>query len=884
MINENSSPAEGRHPMTGNAMSGEARGGMERHAYDVVVVGAGGAGLRAAIAAHDAGARTAIVCKSLLGKAHTVMAEGGIAAAMGNRWPEDNWEVHFRDTMRGGKMLNNWRMAQLHAQEAPERVQELEDWGALFDRTEDGLISQRDFGGHKYARLAHVGDRTGLEMIRTLQQRAVSLGIDVFMECTVTDVFKEAEDGQSRVSGAFAYWRESGRFIVFDAPSVILATGGIGKSFKVTSNSWEYTGDGHALAMRAGASLINMEFVQFHPTGMVWPPSVKGLLVTESVRGDGGILKNSEGERFMFDYIPEFFRAETADTVEEADAWYEDKKNNRRPPELLPRDEVARAINSEIKAGRGTPHGGIYLDIASRRSPEFIRKRLPSMYHQFKELADVDITAEPMEIGPTCHYVMGGVEVDADTQESAVTGLYAVGECSGGMHGSNRLGGNSLGDLLVFGKRAGEHASTYAASLGDARPQVDESDVKAAQAERARALRGRGWREPLLHPVRPPAVDERPGRHHPHAHRARGVAGRDRGLQGAGADDGRRGPPAVQPRLAPRARPAQHADRQRVHREGRARPRGVARRPHPRRLPRPRSRVGHQEPRGHPRRRRHRGGPAREAAARDAGRAEGVLRMSYTLKLRIWRGDRDGGEIQDFPVEVSDGEVVLDAIHRVQATQAGDLAVRWNCKAGKCGSCSAEVNGRPRLMCMCRLSDFEQDETITVTPMRTFPVIRDLVTDVSFNYEKAKQLPAAELGPRDADGKRRMAQVDVERGQEFRKCIECFLCQDVCHVVRDHEDNKEAFAGPRFFLRYAELDMHPLDTHDRRELAQGAAGLGMCNITKCCTEVCPEGIRITDNAIIPMKERVVDKKFDPLVWLGNRIGLRSKDDEGRTEL
>ena len=477
-------PGEGRHPMTGNALSGDARAGMERHTYDVVVIGAGGAGLRAAIAAHEAGARTAIVCKSLLGKAHTVMAEGGIAAAMGNRWPEDNWEVHFRDTMRGGKMLNNWRMAQLHAQEAPERVQELEDWGALFDRTEDGLISQRDFGGHKYARLAHVGDRTGLEMIRTLQQRAVALGIDVFMECTVTDLFKDGGNGDGqddKIAGAFAYWRESGRFIVFDAPSVILATGGIGKSFKVTSNSWEYTGDGHALAMRAGASLINMEFVQFHPTGMVWPPSVKGLLVTESVRGDGGVLKNSEGERFMFDYIPEFFKAETADTVEEADAWYDDKKNNRRPPELLPRDEVARAINSEIKAGRGTPHGGIYLDIASRRSPEFIRKRLPSMYHQFKELADVDITAEPMEIGPTCHYVMGGVEVDADTEESAVTGLYAVGECSGGMHGSNRLGGNSLGDLLVFGKRAGEAATAYAHSLGESRPQVDEADVKAAQ-------------------------------------------------------------------------------------------------------------------------------------------------------------------------------------------------------------------------------------------------------------------------------------------------------------------------------------------------------------------------------------------------------------------
>ena len=470
-----------RHPMTGNEMSPEARGGMERHAYDVVVIGAGGAGLRAAIAAHEAGARTAVVCKSLLGKAHTVMAEGGAAAALGNRWPEDNWQVHFRDTMRGGKMLNNWRMAQLHAQEAPERVLELEDWGALFDRTEDGLISQRDFGGHKYARLAHVGDRTGLELIRTLQQRTVQLGIDVFMECTVTEVLKQG----GKVAGAFGYWRETGRFITFEAPSVILATGGIGKSYKVTSNSWEYTGDGHALALRAGASLINMEFVQFHPTGMVWPPSVKGLLVTESVRGDGGILRNSEGKRFMFDYIPDFFRAETADTEEEADAWYEDKKNNRRPPELLPRDEVARAINSEIKAGRGSPHGGIFLDIASRRDADYIRKRLPSMYHQFKELADVDITAEPMEIGPTCHYVMGGVEVDPDTQQSAVTGLYAAGEVSGGMHGSNRLGGNSLSDLLVFGKRAGEAAAAHATTLDQRgeRPAVDEADVKAAQAD-----------------------------------------------------------------------------------------------------------------------------------------------------------------------------------------------------------------------------------------------------------------------------------------------------------------------------------------------------------------------------------------------------------------
>ena len=449
---------------------------IERHSYDVVVVGAGGTGLRAAIAAHDAGAKTAVICKSLLGKAHTVMAEGGIAAAMGNLYPEDNWKVHFRDTMRGGKLLNHWRMAELHAKEAPERVWELEQWGALFDRTPDGLISQRDFGGHRYARLAHVGDRTGLEMIRTLQQRTVELGIDVFMECTVTQLLKDGE----RISGAFGYWRESGRFVLFESPTVILATGGIGKSWKVTSNSWEYTGDGHALALRAGAGLINMEFVQFHPTGMVWPPSVRGILVTESVRGDGGVLRNSEGRRFMFDYIPEFFKSETADNEEEADRWYTDKRNNRRPPELLPRDEVARAINSEIKAGRGSPHGGVFLDIASRRSPDYIKKRLPSMYHQFMELAQVDITKEPMEIGPTCHYVMGGVEVDADSAMSKVPGLFAAGEVAGGMHGANRLGGNSLGDLLVFGKRAGEYAASYAKDVGASRPAVSEADIDAA--------------------------------------------------------------------------------------------------------------------------------------------------------------------------------------------------------------------------------------------------------------------------------------------------------------------------------------------------------------------------------------------------------------------
>ncbi len=450
---------------------------LERHAYDVVVIGAGGAGLRAAIEAHGQGARTAVVCKSLLGKAHTVMAEGGIAAAMGNVYPEDGWQVHFRDTMRGGKMLNHWRMAQLHAQEAPDRVRELEDWGALFDRTPEGLISQRDFGGHRYARLAHVGDRTGLELIRTLQQRTVELGIDVFMECTVTRLLTAA-DGS--ISGAFGYRREDGAFLSWQAPSVVLATGGIGKSYRVTSNSWEYTGDGHSLALTAGATLVNMEFVQFHPTGMVWPPSVRGILVTESVRGDGGILKNSAGNRFMFDYIPDYFRKETAETQEEADRWYTDKKNNRRPPELLPRDEVARAINSEVKAGRGSPHGGVLLDIASRRDADYIKKRLPSMYHQFRELAEVDITAEPMEVGPTCHYVMGGVEVDPETAAALVPGLYAAGEVAGGMHGSNRLGGNSLSDLLVFGRRAGAAAAAHAA--GGAAAALDEAALGEAAA------------------------------------------------------------------------------------------------------------------------------------------------------------------------------------------------------------------------------------------------------------------------------------------------------------------------------------------------------------------------------------------------------------------
>ncbi|MGI5470676.1 fumarate reductase/succinate dehydrogenase flavoprotein subunit [Streptomyces sp. CA-132043] len=481
---------------------------VERQAWDVVVVGAGGAGLRAAIEAREQGMRTAVICKSLFGKAHTVMAEGGIAASMGNVNEGDNWKVHFRDTMRGGKFLNHWRMAELHAREAPDRVWELETWGALFDRTPDGRISQRNFGGHEYPRLAHVGDRTGLELIRTLQQKIVSLQqederdhgaydarLKVFQECTVTRILKEhsLKDGD-RVAGTFCYERESGRFFILEAPAVVLATGGIGKSFKVTSNSWEYTGDGHALALLAGAPLVNMEFVQFHPTGMVWPPSVKGILVTESVRGDGGVLRNSDGKRFMFDYVPDVFKEKYAQSEDEGDRWYEDPDTNRRPPELLPRDEVARAINAEVKAGRGSPHGGVFLDVSTRMPADVIRRRLPSMHHQFKELADVDITAEAMEVGPTCHYVMGGVDVDPDTAAATgVPGLFAAGEVAGGMHGSNRLGGNSLSDLLVFGRRAGMYAAEYAAALAAGeRPAVDPLETGAAEAEALRPFSAEG--------------------------------------------------------------------------------------------------------------------------------------------------------------------------------------------------------------------------------------------------------------------------------------------------------------------------------------------------------------------------------------------------------
>jgi len=455
----------------------------ESYEHDVLVIGAGGAGLRAAIEASSAGVSVGLVCKSLLGKAHTVMAEGGMAAALANVDDRDDWKVHFADTMRGGQYLNNWRMAELHAQEAPARARELEAWGAVFDRTKDGRILQRNFGGHKYPRLAHVGDRTGLEMIRTLQDHGIHQGIDVHMECTIVELLKDGD----RVVGAFGYDRERGRFQLFSARAVVLASGGIGRAFKVTSNSWEYTGDGHALAYRAGADLMDMEFVQFHPTGMVWPPSVRGILVTEGVRGEGGVLRNSNGKRFMFEDIPDLYLSSTADDEEEGWRYTQGDKNSRRPPELLTRDHVARCIVREIKEGRGSPHQGVFLDIAwiKERLPngaEHIKKKLPSMYHQFKQLAGIDITEEPMEVGPTTHYVMGGIRVDPDSQMSTVPGLFAAGECAAGLHGANRLGGNSLSDLLVFGQRAGQYAASFAKEQGAASINQGRVEEVARQA------------------------------------------------------------------------------------------------------------------------------------------------------------------------------------------------------------------------------------------------------------------------------------------------------------------------------------------------------------------------------------------------------------------
>lgn len=461
----------------------------ETHTYDVLVIGAGGAGLRAAIEASAAGVSVGLVCKSLLGKAHTVMAEGGVAAALANVDERDSWKVHFADTMRGGQYLNNWRMAEIHAKEAPDRVRELEAWGALFDRTADGRILQRNFGGHQYPRLAHVGDRTGLEMIRVLQDHGVHQGVDVHMECTVVSILKDGD----RIAGAFGYEREKGRFKVFRAKAIVLATGGVGKAYKITSNSWEYTGDGHSLAYHAGAELIDMEFVQFHPTGMVWPPSVRGILVTEGVRGEGGVLKNNQGERFMFSHIPDLYINQTSDNPEEGWRYTQGDRNARRPPELLTRDHVARCIVSEVQEGRGSPHGGVFLDIAwikekLSNAEDHIKRKLPSMYHQFMQLADLDITKEPMEVGPTTHYIMGGIRVDGDSQMTCVPGLFASGECGAGLHGANRLGGNSLSDLLVLGQRSGEYAAKFALENGEG--MVNDTEIESAASWALRFFNG----------------------------------------------------------------------------------------------------------------------------------------------------------------------------------------------------------------------------------------------------------------------------------------------------------------------------------------------------------------------------------------------------------
>ena len=777
-------------------------------------------------------------------------------------------------------MLNNWRMAQLHAKEAPDRVHELEEWGALFDRTTDGKILQRDFGGHRYARLAHVGDRTGLELIRTLQQKGVAMGIDVFMECKIMRLLNDGDGQRSPAPSATgARPASSSRF---DAKSVVLATGGVGKSWKFTSNSWECTGDGHALALWAGAELIDMEFIQFHPTGMVWPPQRAGLLVTEGVRGDGGVLRNNEGERFMFDYIPDMFRAETADTEEEADRWYDDHAAGRRPPELLPRDEVARAINSEVKAGRGSPHGGVFLDIASRRTPEDIRRRLPSMYHQFKELADVDITTEPMEIGPTCHYIMGGVRVDADTAATTVPGLFAAGEVAGGMHGANRLGGNSLSDLLVFGRRAGIGA--VGLRRGWRRPRAARRRRGRRDDRRgARALRPRGGREPLRHPrdlqetmqayvgiIRTGAELE--------TRRTQLDEFAERVAQHLG--QGRRGPTTRAGTSPPTSRACSRCRKCTTPRGDR--PQGEPRRAHARRLPGRRRGDGQGQLRavrasGGGWRARDQGAPSRSSRCPTSCKAlleEATVMADVTMQGLARRRERrrvrrlharaqagrgrprrrpphpgDPGARSRVPLELQGGQVrlVLRGDQRQAPPHVHDADGRPS--RGRAGHRHADA----------------------VLPDHPRPRHRRLV-----QLRDGQAGPGASARAPEPDGGYRMQQIDVERGQEFRKCIECFLCQDVCHVIRDHEENKAHFAGPRFFIRYAELEMHPLDTIDRRQLVREEMGLGICNITKCCTEVCPEHIHITDNAIIPLKERVVDVDYDPVAWLGRKILRRTK--------
>ncbi len=849
--------------------------------YDVLVLGAGGAGMRAAIAAAEQGCAVGVVCKSLLGKAHTVMAEGGIAAALGNMDTEDTWEVHFGDTMRGGAMLNNWRMVELYAHEVIDRVIELEQWGGVFDRTQKGAISQRAFGAHSWRRLAHIGDRTGLELIRTCQDRLVHTeGVTVHMETTLTRLLKDGD----RVAGATGYQRATGEPVVIRAKAVVLATGGWGRMFRITSNSWEGTGDGAAMAYEAGAELKDMEFVQFHPTGMVWPPGARGILVTEAVRGEGGILRNSAGERFMARYDPV-------------------KKD------LSSRDVVARSIFKEVQAGRGSPHGGAFLDV-THLGAETIRRRLPSMYEQFHSLAGVDITKEPMEVAPTIHYTMGGINVVAETAATTVPGLYAAGECAAGLHGANRLGGNSLGDILVFGRRAGEAAAEYA-KLHEALPRISPAEVEEEQQLLMRPLSGGKGEDPFkLHRELQDVMQsgaaiarteesltealEQILELKERARRVRvpGTAAYNPGFSGARDDIfmltvseaivrsalERRESRGSQWRLDYPERDPELGQVNLITRKSAEGVMEIGRAPIPpmpeelRRLTQGETRVAATAVAdlAEAKLKARRKGPEPKVEVSPEDERPKTLRIKYDdgmtdreVQMRIWRGNADGGAFEQFTVPQVQGMVVLDAVHWIQANGTGDLAARWNCKAGKCGSCSAEINGRPSLMCKTRVDAvLEQATEIVVQPMRAFPKVGDLVTDVSWNYEVNRRIQPFTPAPGE-QAPFVIYQHDIERVIEHRRCIECFLCQDVCHVLREH-DGSPRFFGPRFMVRMASLEMHPKDVADRMPQLHGEAGVAMCNITKCCTEVCPEHIGITDNAIIPMKERVADRHYDPV--------------------
>src|SRR3984957_10657740 len=713
-------------------------------------------------------------------------------------------------------------------------------------------------------------------MIRTLQDHGIHQGITVHMEWTIVRLLKDG----NRVVGAFGYDRERGRFKIFKAKAVVIASGGLGRAYKITSNSWEGTGDGHSLAYHAGAELMDMEFVQFHPTGMIWPPSVQGLLVTESVRGEGGVLRNKDGKRFMYDDIPDNYKSQTSTDPEEGWRYTQNDKTARRPPELLTRDHVPRCINREVKAGRGSPHGGVFLDISWIKekipnAPEHIKKKLPSMYHQFMQLANLDITKEPMEIGPTVHYVMGGVQVNGDNQMSSVPGLFAAGECAAGLHGANRLGGNFLFDLLVFGKRAGEYAAKYAKE--NPAGQISEAQIEEAARQ---AL------EPFEHGASAGGSAEGPYQvQHELQNMMQELVGivrredeMSRALENLGTLRDRAAKAAVYGHRE--YNPGWHTALDLKHLLTVAEAIALSA------LDRKESRGGHFRE----------DFPDKSAEAAKVNTvvskaADGSMKLRRepipamppelkqvidemsTVTFRIWRSGEEGqpGKLVDYQTEASEGMVVLDVVHKIQATQANDLACRWNCKAGKCGSCSAEINGMPRLMCMTRLDMIPIDKPVTVEPMRAFPGLRDLVTDVSWNFRVKKKIKKFKPRAPDApDGTWRMQQADVDRVQEFRKCIECFLCQDVCHVLRDHH-KQDAFIGPRYFVYTAALEMHPLDTEDRLPELKKSQGVGYCNITKCCTKVCPEHITITDNAIIPLKERVVDEFYDPLGWLWKKL-------------